>query len=152
MAQSIITIDAHNIDTVFAYVRSLYFFEGIEDEYIRSFLSHATLEGYSPDTTILREGEPSDGRAYIILDGTVEVMIEGKLVGTVGEGMIFGEYALISEEARTATVKTRTEITALIIDDATLLELVGMSDSINRTIMDRVKENIRNNYGVFKDI
>ena len=140
-----------DIDILLREMHAFPFFEGIGDEYIRAFLRHTHIESFSEGDIIIRQGETSNGKAYIIVSGTVNIIIDEKKVSEVTTGSIFGEYALISDEERTATVVACTNLMTFVIGEESLLGFMGMSDTINRMIMDRVKENIRNKYGVFRD-
>jgi hypothetical protein len=74
---------------------------------------------FSPGELVFRQGEPGD-LVYSIVSGEVEILREmpdgeERLLATMGPGEYFGEMALISDAARTATVRARTEV-----------EIVGM--------------------------
>ena len=58
---------------------------------------------YEAGESIVREGETGTA-LYIILDGTVRVEQEGKVLGQMKTGDFFGELALIEEHRRSATV------------------------------------------------
>jgi MFS family permease len=62
-----------------------------------------------PDTVIVREGDRGD-RFYVIVEGEVDVSIEGAYVSTLGSGGYFGEIALIRDTSRTATATARTDV------------------------------------------
>ena len=59
--------------------------------------------------TIAREGEGGVG-FFVIEDGTAKVSVGGEERRTLGPGDYFGEIALISEGARTATVTADTQL------------------------------------------
>src|SRR5690606_1611036 len=74
---------------------------------------------FEPGDVVFRQGDPGD-LVYSIVSGEVEIVREmpdgeERLLATMGPGEYFGEMALVSDAARTATVRARTEV-----------ELVGM--------------------------
>jgi CRP/FNR family transcriptional regulator, cyclic AMP receptor protein len=63
---------------------------------------------------LMRQGAP--GREFfVLLEGTVEIVRDGKRIDTLGEGDFFGELALISNIPRTATVTATSPIRALVV-------------------------------------
>jgi CRP-like cAMP-binding protein len=54
-------------------------------------------------STVFRAGEIGD-RFYIVERGTADVLVDGTIVASVGEGDSFGEIALLRDVPRTATV------------------------------------------------
>jgi CRP-like cAMP-binding protein len=58
---------------------------------------------------LFREGELGD-RFYIVADGEVEIVQNGKVVNLEGPGEFFGEISLLRDVPRTATVRARTEV------------------------------------------
>ena len=76
-----------------------------------------------PETVIVREGDPGD-RFYIVVEGEVEVLQEGKLVSELEAGAYFGEIALIRDVPRTATVVARTPVVLYALDREDFLAAV----------------------------
>jgi CRP-like cAMP-binding protein len=58
---------------------------------------------------VFREGELGD-RFYIVADGEVEIVQNGKVVNLEGPGEFFGEISLLRDVPRTATVRAKTEL------------------------------------------
>jgi CRP-like cAMP-binding protein len=58
---------------------------------------------------VFREGELGD-RFYIVADGEVEIVQNGKVVNLEGPGEFFGEISLLRDVPRTATVRAKTEV------------------------------------------
>ena len=63
----------------------------------------------APDTEIVRQGESGD-RFYVVLEGEVEVLVDGAPIRRMGPGGWFGELALLRDSPRTATVRARSEV------------------------------------------
>lgn len=55
---------------------------------------------------------------FVILDGEVEVLHDGKRLATLGPGDFFGEIALIEHGRRTASVMTTTPTTLAVMSPA----------------------------------
>jgi len=121
----------------------VYIFEGFSQEFQDSILSRCDRESFASGTQIIREGDESNGKAYIILSGSAEVYIAGALVATLSVGDIFGEYALICAENRTATVQVVDPVECLILDEDTLIKISNENNQINDTMIKRINENAR---------
>jgi CRP-like cAMP-binding protein len=61
---------------------------------------------------LMREGRLGH-EAFVLLEGTVDIAIDGQRVATIVAGDIVGEMALIEHEPRTATATARTELRVL---------------------------------------
>jgi CRP-like cAMP-binding protein len=64
---------------------------------------------FNAGETVAREGESGVG-FFVIEDGTAKVSVSGEERRTLGPGDYFGEIALLSEGARTATVTADTQL------------------------------------------
>jgi len=58
---------------------------------------------YESGQVIVRKGEPGVG-FYLIVDGTVEVRSDGRILSKLGPGQFFGEMALLDGQPRSADV------------------------------------------------
>jgi CRP/FNR family cyclic AMP-dependent transcriptional regulator len=90
---------------------------------------------------LTREGER--GRQFfVLLEGTVNVRKGGDEVATMKKGDFFGETALVSHGARTATVTATTPVRALIITDRNFRSLLGRSPSIQGKVLEALADRL----------
>lgn len=76
---------------------------------------------FSRGEIVVRQGDHGSN-LYVIEDGEVEVIEEtgprSQLLGVLGPGQHFGERAVFDGHARTATVRARSDVRALLIERA----------------------------------
>jgi MFS family permease len=58
---------------------------------------------------VFRQGDSGD-RFYVVAEGDVEVIVDGRSAGTLGPLQHFGEIALLRDIPRTASVTTRSDV------------------------------------------
>ena len=56
---------------------------------------------------LARQGDPGD-ELYLLLDGILEVAVDGQKVGDIGPGAVIGEHAILESSPRTATLTALT--------------------------------------------
>ena len=89
---------------------------------------------YPAGTVIFREGDERDN-LYIVQSGEVEIEDLVGHIRTVGEGEIFGEMALITHAARTATATTISESKLVAISAKRFLFLIDNNRDFALAIM-----------------
>jgi CRP/FNR family transcriptional regulator, cyclic AMP receptor protein len=96
---------------------------------------------YAPGTVVFREGDTGD-EMYIIQRGKVRVSkdFSGKphVIAVLDKGEFFGEMAIVSQLARTATVTAIDEVEALAFDRDGLLKMITRNPRIGLSIIDRL--------------
>lgn len=126
--------------------RDLKIFHGIDDATLGSIIKNSKIKTFQTGETILRQSEPSNGEWYIIRKGSVQVEINGNTITQLKSGDIFWEIALLNEEERTATITAIAPLEVIVISQDTILDIINNgNDTINRDIMDRIEENLKNN-------
>ena len=84
-------------------------FQGLEKKELEDVARTVHERTFNPGDTVAQEGQGGVG-FFVIKDGQAKVTIGGKEVRRLGAGDYFGEIALITEGARTATVTAESEL------------------------------------------
>jgi serine/threonine-protein kinase len=118
-------------------------------EEVRGFLSvglHFPSRTFPPDAVIVREGDPGE-EAFIITAGHCSVRRlergEQRELRRLGPGDVFGETAILSRTARTATVTAIDDVTVKIVTRPLIEERLGPSTWLGRFVLalaDRFRE------------
>lgn len=94
---------------------------GVESELERR-LSTQAMSGSKPrfrslasGDVLMRQGEPG-GDLYLVLDGILEVAVDGGVVAEVGPGALVGERAVVETGVRTATLTATTPVRVAVLD------------------------------------
>ncbi|MCB1234724.1 MAG: cyclic nucleotide-binding domain-containing protein [Verrucomicrobiae bacterium] len=83
---------------------------------------------------IIDEGGKSD-RMYVVLEGTVDIVVAGQTVESVGEGGVFGEMSLIDDQAASASAVVRGGAKLASIDERRFLFLVQQHPTFALNLM-----------------
>jgi hypothetical protein len=69
-----------------------------------------SADRFSPGDLIVEQGETGvrSNMVYLVLDGVLEVVVDGEVVGELGPGAIVGERAQLEDGARTASLRAKT--------------------------------------------
>lgn len=88
--------------------------------------------------TVFHRGDPGD-KAYLIREGEVAITTDqgGREVtlANLGPGEVFGELALISHQARTATARATEDTEALVITTERLQAAIDAADPLLQTLL-----------------
>jgi CRP-like cAMP-binding protein len=87
---------------------------------------------------IFREGDPGN-QAYVVQTGEVELIkaVDEKevVIGTVGQGGIFGEMALIDDSPRMALARSKTGGTLIVVSRKLFEEKMAKADPFLRGLL-----------------
>lgn len=98
--------DFRNAILVNQFFASSPVFRSLSTESIEFLSSRGSLEYFDQDQVVFRQGDAGDS-LFLILRGTVDVVVHATAVKTLSQGNFFGEIALIANIPRTATILTR---------------------------------------------
>jgi CRP-like cAMP-binding protein len=103
----------------------------------------------APGETIFRAGDPADGM-YAIVEGGVEIQVEGRVVERLAPGGVFGEMALIDGRPRSATavaIAGNAPTRLAVISEKRFLRLVSQTPQfaiqVMRVLTDRLRRQDR---------
>lgn len=91
---------------------------------------------------IFEKGDPAEV-LYGVIEGEVEISVDGKAIDRVGAGGIFGEMALIDRTARAATAVAATECRLVPIGEKRFLFLVQQTPFFALSVLRVMAERTR---------
>jgi CRP/FNR family transcriptional regulator, cyclic AMP receptor protein len=91
---------------------------------------------------LTRQGER--GREFmVIVEGSASVSKNGRTVNQLGAGDFIGEIALIADVPRTATVKTTSETTVLVLTDRAFKRVAEKIPTVNASLLAALSERLQ---------
>src|SRR5438067_7329604 len=99
-------------DPIIDMLANVDLFEGLPKKALRQIAESGKEMSFDAGAVVCKEGE-SDGRFYLIEDGSAQVTIRGRDVNQLGSGDYFGEISIIDGEPRSATVAASTPLRTL---------------------------------------
>ena len=93
-------------------------------------------------TTIFKAGDERD-YMYAVLEGQVDIVVNGRIVETVVSGGIFGEMALIEKDRRTATAVASTDAKVVTVDERRFLFLIQQTPNFALHVMRVLSDRLR---------
>lgn len=106
------------------------------------FRNETDGEFFAAGQTIFAQGDAGDSM-YVVLQGEVELAINGSVLERLGPGEPFGEMALIDRAPRVATVVAVTDCRLAAISEQRFLFLVQQTPYFALQIMKVMAERLR---------
>jgi CRP-like cAMP-binding protein len=123
-------------------LRSVPLFAGMSARDLRH-LGALTDEIDLPDGRVLtREGKRGD-EFFIVVDGSVQVTVAGKVVNRLGPGDFLGEISLIDGKPRTATATTVGPTRLLLVGHREFNTLMTDYPSVERCVLLALAKRVR---------
>ncbi len=106
------------------------------------FSNETNLKTIAAGQALFREGEPGY-LMYVLMEGTAEIRVNGKVVEYAGAGTIVGEMGMVDEGIRSATVTAKSECKFFPVDrrlfDHHVLHTPGFAQHVMQVIADRLR-------------
>jgi CRP-like cAMP-binding protein len=91
---------------------------------------------------VFEKGQPGD-RAYAIIDGQIDIVLDGRTIDTAGPGSVIGEMALIDSAPRSASALAVTAVKLAPIDERRFMFLVQQTPYFAIQIMQIMSDRLR---------
>ena len=93
---------------------------------------------------LTRQGE-SGAEFFVVLDGAVQVDIDGSVVSTLGKGDFLGEIALVDGKPRTATTRAVGATRLLVVGHRQFHQLMDDFPTVKTCVLEALAERVRRN-------
>ena len=100
------------------------------------------IRHYTAGQPVFAEGAAADGM-YAVIEGEVEILMDGRVRETVPPGGIFGELALLDDQPRSATAVARTDCTIAVVNARRFETLVQQTPFFALQVMQVMAERLR---------
>ena len=97
--------------------------EDLEIDIVEMFRYSNISQEFSATDIIFKQGAYAD-KMYVIVDGDVDIEVEGRIVATLTPGNIVGEMALVENLPRSATAIAKTHCRLVPIDRDNFIYIV----------------------------
>lgn len=108
-----------NLKEIVCVLCEIPMFRNVEEKRLKLFAMMGQTLTYRQGERLFEKGDEGDA-AYVILDGSVDVLIpvdSGEIsVAVLGSKEIFGEMAVLLDQPRTTAIAARTDLKVLLLD------------------------------------
>ncbi len=115
---------------------------GLPPEARARLAAAARLQHVVGGRKLIRQGDPA-GPAYAVLSGRLDVEVDGLPVREVGPGDVIGELALVTGEARSATVRARRDSAVLEIPRDAFDDLVRTDADAGKAVLGQLAHRLQ---------
>lgn len=125
-------------------LRRVPLFEGLAKRDLEELATLADEIDVMDGRVLTREGERGH-EFFIVLDGSVEVDVQGTTVATLGKGDFLGEIALVDGKPRSATTRAVGPTRLLVVGHREFHRLMDDFPSVKTCVLQALAERVRRN-------
>jgi ATP-binding cassette subfamily B protein len=122
-----------------ARLRAVPLLAGLDDPARAAVAALFVSERHPSGRIVFEQGDPGD-RFYIIVRGSVSVSAGAGEIAVLEDGDYFGEIALLEQNVRSATVRTRSDALFLTLTRAQFLALLEREPGLRRALEKEARE------------
>lgn len=111
-----------------------FIFAGASNEDLRDVFYVSVERSFKSGSTIVKQGEAGTG-FYLILDGRVNVVRNGKKVATLEGGNFFGEMGLLNKKPRSADIVATEPTRCLFLSEFNFWQILSTHPRIARDLI-----------------
>ncbi|MCB0161108.1 MAG: cyclic nucleotide-binding domain-containing protein [Caldilineaceae bacterium] len=109
---------------------------------INLFRNADNQKSYAPGDVIFRKGDRGN-YMYVVMEGEVDIVLDGAHIRTLEPGAIFGEMSLIDDSPRSADAVARTACVLAPVDERRFLFLIHETPMFALHVMSVMAERLR---------
>jgi CRP-like cAMP-binding protein len=117
-------------------------FAGLPKKTLARIAAMCREQTFAAGEQIVTQGDRS-GRFYLITDGHADVTVNGHIINHLGPGHYFGEYSVIDQEPRSATVTATTAVRTQSLASITLRPLLKEEPEVTYRLLLNLCERLR---------
>lgn len=125
-----------------AYLRRLILFSEMTDDDL-NILANITEKVRIPQGQVLGESGQTDNDLHIILQGTVQIVRDGALIGELGPGEVVGELAVLDPSPRSAAIVAATPMVLLQINQTAFEYLLRRRNTLTLALLKTLASRLR---------
>ena len=123
-----------NQDTKVEALRRAPLFDGLSKKELGQLARVSEDMEIEPGQALTRQGDTGQ-EFFVIVDGTIDVAVDGESIGERGGGDFVGEIALLEDIPRTATVTAKTPLRVFVLTRQDFRRLVDDNPNVERKVM-----------------
>lgn len=100
-------------------------FDALPADLLQRVVAATSQETFPAGTDILRQSGPPAEALYVIYEGSVEVLAEGHVLDLMGEGEVFGQASVMTQEGPVVTIRAHDDTTCLLVDKEAVADALG---------------------------
>jgi CRP-like cAMP-binding protein len=116
-------------------------FSSLDAAALKLLIERVRLVRLEAGQDLFRQGDPGDA-LYVVSEGEVAAVVDGREVGRLREGSFFGEIALVTDQPRSATIRAIATSDLLAIDRVAISDLIETSPEVLTTLLGFMRDRL----------